>query len=293
MGDWANELEWLAAMFFVSVAALTTGLFGLSAVSNNWRLWFREKHIPFPPFIPPAGVFLGMYHFFCLSVAVGTWFVWREGLRAGAAVTGLILPGTGAGSNPDPTYLADLIYLLFLVYFLTKGTTGFVFWSSRWFGVSISLEAIQWLAITGLTIIGFLIWWVPGIFFGAAWLWETYLFVISGYIANSRRVSTVIIAGHVDDIYERVHLLERGHKNLKAEIVALPSRSYETPTVHHHSMPYVSVQTPTVAYQAMERYEEPMYRTQRDEKYMRSAQKMPTRSQPSRNTETTSRLFMD
>ncbi len=201
MAEWAADIEWLALFGFLAFSTFSTVSFAAFAALSHYDLWHKTKRPIFPSIVPPALPFLGAYSLFASMVAIGTWFVWREGIRA---TGGLGLPAPQAGSNPDPAYLVDIVYLLTMTYFMFKVATGGVFWCARWFGTSVCFEVVQWLSITGLTVVAFLIWYVPGIFFALAWLWETYLVIVSGLIANQRSYSRSIHMGHFQRVFEHV-----------------------------------------------------------------------------------------
>lgn len=152
-----SPLEWAGLLGFIASAFISIYAFLGSAISIRW--WDYTQNGTFPSTI--KSVAFGFCYFIgIVSVAIGTWLAWAEGVRG---YDPLLAPRGGDYPSNARLRLIMILYAIFIGLNFMFGPILFVFGIRRlWKFMSVMLCFSMAGVGLALTIINFLIWWVAG-----------------------------------------------------------------------------------------------------------------------------------
>lgn len=168
--------EWLALDAFLVTSIVPWAVLVLSANGFKWKLWWEKRDLK-KPMIGHPMMYSLLFLLICVAAGVAAWFVWREGFRSDN-----IPPNPSSGNIPSNLnyFLANIFYLVFWIMACFVGPCFFIF--------SLEMKYMVWSCILSfliaglaiaLTVMGFLIWFVPGIIFLVVAIFCCFQFLLS------------------------------------------------------------------------------------------------------------------
>jgi len=168
-----DDEEWIALVIFMASALIAWVCLAAFAHGFNWKSWWE-----FPSFRKPYMLFNPMAYsvlFFLVQATAGiaAWLVWSEGHRSNN-----VPPDPENGTIPSTTeyFWANLVWILYFGFGLFFGPCFFTA-TLQYNNIicSIAFTALMLGISGGLAIVGWFIWFVPGILFtlvGIFWLFS-------------------------------------------------------------------------------------------------------------------------
>lgn len=170
-------LEWLALDGFLVTALVPWAILALTAHGFRWKSWWDSERFFKPALMWHPMAYSALFFFVYGAAGVGGWLVWREGFRSDN-----VPPNPSSGNIPDDTnyFLANIFYLIFWIMSCFIGPCFFIFsLEMKIIAGSCVLSFIVFGLAVALTVMGFLIWFVPGILFLVVAIFCAFQFIVS------------------------------------------------------------------------------------------------------------------
>lgn len=171
-----TAVEWLSLDTFLVTALLPWAILALSAHGFRWKSWWENDRIMKPSIMWHPMAYSALFFLIYGAAGVGGWFIWREGFRSENTP-----PDPSSGNIPSETnyFLANIFYICFWIFSCFIGPCFFIFsLEMKVMAGSCILSFIVFGLAVALTVMGFLIWFVPGILFLVVAVFCAFQFII-------------------------------------------------------------------------------------------------------------------